>query len=344
MTTVHAHPFTQTVSAESSPALLEVEGLQIEFAGQSGRTTVVDDVSFRVQQHETVGLVGESGSGKTVTMLSILGLIGRSGRVARGSVRFKGRELLGLPTSELRNIRGDQIAMVFQEPMASLNPAFTVGDQIAESVRQHRQSSKKASWTRAVEMLDLVGIPSPARRARDYPHNLSGGMRQRVMIAIALACDPELLIADEPTTALDATIQSNILQLLRDLQVEFGMAMVLVTHDLGIVADSCQRVLVMYAGEIIEAGPVEKCFDRPLHPYTEGLLRCMPQVGDGARLCSIEGTVPSPSALPSGCRFHPRCNYVEQGTCTSRRLGLAGDADHLTRCVRSGELSLRGTT
>ena len=240
-------------------------------------------------------------------------------------------------------VRGNDVAMVFQEPMTSLDPAFTVGDQIAEVVRRHQGLGRRAAWGRAVDMLGLVGIPRPAQRARDYPHAFSGGMRQRAMIAIALACDPRVLIADEPTTALDVTTQAQILELLRELQARFGMAVVFVTHDLGVVADVCDRVAVMYAGEVIETAAVDDLFYRPQHPYTEGLLGCMPQEHQRERLRTIPGVVPPPQAFPAGCRFHPRCGYCEPGRCTTGRPELAPSAfGHASRCVRAGELLLRG--
>jgi len=297
---------------EAAP-LLEVRELRAHFRTDAGIARAVDGVSFHIAKGETLGLVGESGCGKSVTSLSILRLIpDPPGRIERGSsIRFRGRELLDLSESEMRAVRGNDIAMVFQEPMTSLNPVYTVGEQVAEAVRLHRRLPRPVAWQRAVEMLALVGLPAPADRAHAYPHQLSGGQRQRVMIAMALACDPELLIADEPTTALDATIQAQILELLRDLRQRLGMALLLITHDLGVVAEVCDRVAVMYAGRIVEDGPVRRIFDDPRHPYTQGLLRAVPRIGAPAeRLAVIPGQVPAATAWPAGCRFHPRCPHA----------------------------------
>ena len=344
-----------SATAETPPAtavdpspLLAVDGLSVDFATEHGWATVVDDVSFSIAADEAVGLVGESGSGKSVTAMSILRLIPTPpGRITRGSIHFAGQDLLALPERAIRDIRGRDIAMIFQEPMTSLNPVFTIGDQIAETVRRHRGGSRQAAWQRAIEVLDLVGIPSADRRVHDYPHQFSGGMAQRAMIAMALSCRPRLLIADEPTTALDVTIQAMVLELLRDLQAELEMSVLLVTHDLGVVADFCDRVLVMYAGQLVETAPAMPLFDQPLHPYTEGLLASMPQtdvLDERGELWSIPGVVPAPWAMPGGCRFHPRCAYVEIGRCTTKPLGMAEGDGHGTRCVRARELELRGAT
>jgi peptide/nickel transport system ATP-binding protein len=292
--------------------LLSIENLRTWFNTEAGIARAVDGVSFKIDAGETVGLVGESGCGKSVTALSILRLISSPGRIEPGSVmRFEGKDLMQLSDEEMRRIRGNRIAMIFQEPMTALNPVFTVGDQIAEVSRVHDRASKKAAWSKAVEMLELVGIPSPADRAKDYPHQLSGGMRQRVMIAMALIMKPALVIADEPTTALDVTIQAQILELLKDLQNRFGTSVLLITHDMGVVAETVSRVIVMYGGEIVEEAPVAKIFAAPHHPYTEGLLGAMPRVGqERERLQTIPGTVPPPTAWPSGCRFHDRCMYA----------------------------------
>jgi oligopeptide/dipeptide ABC transporter ATP-binding protein len=265
-----------------------------------------------VRAGETVGVVGESGCGKSVTALSVLRLIQPPGRIEPGSrILFEGRDLLPLSDAEIRHVRGNRIAMVFQEPMTALNPVFTVGEQIAEVVRVHAGASRRAAWERAVEMLSLMGIPSPGERAGQYPHQLSGGMRQRVMIAMALVMNPALVIADEPTTALDVTIQAQILELLADLQRRLGTAIMLITHDLGVIAESTSRVVVMYAGEVVEEAPVDELFARAHHPYTEGLLHAMPRVGQSReRLAVIPGTVPPPTAWPSGCRFRDRCPYA----------------------------------
>jgi peptide/nickel transport system ATP-binding protein len=324
--------------------IISVENLSIEFLTDQGWATVVKDVSFSVAAGETLGLVGESGSGKTVTSLALMQLIPMPpGRFSGGSIRFAGRDLTKLPERELRRIRGNDIAMVFQESMTSLNPAFTIGDQIAESVRAHQGLSRRAALDRAVEVLDLVRIPSPRERVRAYPHEFSGGMRQRAAIAMALACEPRLLIADEPTTALDVTVQAQVLELLRELQQRFGMAMLFITHNLGVVADICDRVAVMYGGQIAEVASVDALFGAPSHPYTEGLLRAMPQLGSrGERLVVIEGVPPMPWAMPDGCRFHPRCPY-QTDVCRAGDAPLRQRApDRWTRCVRADELSLRG--
>jgi oligopeptide/dipeptide ABC transporter ATP-binding protein len=294
--------------------LLGVRNLTTSFFTDSGRLRAVDDVSFDVQPGQTLAVVGESGCGKTVTALSIMRLIETPpGKIESGEIQFDGRDLLKLPERDMRAIRGDQISMIFQEPMTSLNPVYTVGSQVAEAVRIHRQQSRRAARERAVEMLKLVGIPSPEERVDSYPHQLSGGMRQRVMIAMALSCDPKLLIADEPTTALDVTIQAQILDLLRTLQSELGMSIMFITHDLGVVAEFATEVVVMYAGRVVETGPVEQIFAAPLHPYTRGLLHSVPPmaVADLAdrprRLPTIEGMVPNLTDLSPGCRFAERC-------------------------------------
>jgi peptide/nickel transport system ATP-binding protein len=297
-----------------SEPLLEVRGLKTRFSLEEGPVLAVDDVSFSIPAGGTLGVVGESGCGKSVTALSIMRLVpDPPGRVVGGEVRFKGRDLLALPEQEMRRLRGNQLSMVFQEPMTSLNPVYTVGDQIGEVVRLHQKAGAKQARQRAVEMLHQVGIPAPEQRVDAYPHQLSGGMRQRVMIAMALACNPELLIADEPTTALDVTIQAQILDLLKRLQAERGMAVMLITHDLGVVAESCEAVVVMYAGRVVEQAPVRALFRQPAHPYTAGLLRSIPsfhdtQGGSGRpRLKTIPGMVPSLRRLPTGCRFRERC-------------------------------------
>ncbi len=294
--------------------LLEVRGLKTRFSLEEGPVLAVDDVSFSIPPGGTLGVVGESGCGKSVTALSIMRLVPEPpGKVVGGEVRFKGRELLALPEREMRRIRGNQLSMIFQEPMTSLNPVYTVGEQIGETVRLHQGLDRKQARARAVEMLRQVGIPAPEQRVDAYPHQLSGGMRQRVMIAMALACNPELVIADEPTTALDVTIQAQILDLLKRLQAERGMAVMLITHDLGVVAESCDAVVVMYAGRVVEQAPVRALFRQPAHPYTAGLLRSIPsfqdvQGGGGRqRLKTIPGMVPSLRRLPVGCRFRDRC-------------------------------------
>jgi peptide/nickel transport system ATP-binding protein len=340
MTTAAFGTTTSNARSDASP-LLAVEGLTVSFRTPHGSVTVVEDVSFDVPPGRTMGLVGESGSGKTVSSLSILQLLPRSATID-GSIRFDGRELLGMSVEDLRAVRGNEISMIFQEPMTSLDPAFKVGDQIAEVVRRHRGVSRSQAWKRAAEMLDVVGIPEARRRVHDYPHHFSGGMRQRAMIAMALACDPKLLIADEPTTALDVTIQSQILELLRSLQEQFGMAMIFVTHDLGVVANICDRVTVMYAGQVVEEGDVDGIFLQPRHPYSAGLLASMPQsVQRGERLRVIPGTVPRPEQMPVGCRFHPRCPHAI-GPCEATAPPLARVPDRLVRCIRQEELTLEG--
>jgi oligopeptide/dipeptide ABC transporter ATP-binding protein len=292
--------------------VLAVRDLRTWFHTDAGVARSVDGVSFEVLPGETLGIVGESGCGKSVTALSVLRLIRPPGRIEAGSeVLFEGRDLLTLPERELRAVRGRRIAMIFQEPMTALNPVFSVGDQIAEVVRVHTSGSAKAAWARAVEMLAAVGIPDPARRAGEYPHQLSGGMRQRVMIAMALVMNPAVVLADEPTTALDVTIQAQILELLQEMQQRLGTAIVLITHDLGVVAETARRVVVMYAGEVVEQSPVEPLFAAPHHPYTEGLLEAVPRLGAAReRLATIPGSVPPATAWPTGCRFRDRCPYA----------------------------------
>jgi oligopeptide/dipeptide ABC transporter ATP-binding protein len=291
--------------------LLSVEDLRTHFATSAGVVRAVDGVSFAIERGEVLGLVGESGCGKSVTSLSIMRLVPPPGRIVAGRVRLEGEELLDKDAEAMRRVRGARIAMVFQEPMTSLNPVFTIGDQVAAAVLAHEGGRRRAAWDRAVEMLDRVQVPSPRERARDYPHQLSGGLRQRAMIALALAPGPRLLIADEPTTALDVTIQAQILDLLRRLQAERGMAILMITHDLGVVAELCHRVAVIYAGRIVEMGPVAAIFGSPLHPYTRGLLRCLPHPSRfGQPLSSIEGTPPDLRGVGGGCRFAPRCPHA----------------------------------
>jgi peptide/nickel transport system ATP-binding protein len=294
-----------------SEPLLSVEDLRTYFHGAGAVAKSVDGVSFVVNAGETVGIVGESGCGKSVTALSILRLIQPPGRIESGSrILFEGKDLVSLDDSGMREIRGNRISMIFQEPMSALNPVFTVGDQVAEVARVHGNGSRKDAWNRAVEMLTLTGIPSPEDRAKQYPHQLSGGMRQRVLIAMALMMNPALVIADEPTTALDVTIQAQILELLVDLQKRLGTSILMITHDLGVIAETATRVLVMYGGEIVEEASVRTLFDAAHHPYTEGLMNAMPQITESReRLNVIPGTVPPPTAWPSGCRFRDRCPY-----------------------------------
>jgi oligopeptide/dipeptide ABC transporter ATP-binding protein len=318
--------------------LLRVRDLKTYFVTErgSGTARAVDGVSFDLYPGETLGIVGESGCGKTVTSLSILRLVPEPpGHIRPGSlIEFEGRNLLTLPLPELRAVRGNQIAMIFQEPMTSLNPVFTVGDQIAEAAIIHQHLSRKAARARAIEMLKLVGIPDPEERVDHYPHQLSGGMRQRVMIAMALVCHPKVLIADEPTTALDVTIQAQILELLDRLQAELGMAVLLITHDLGVVAGHAERVVVMYAGQVVESAPTTELFDQPLHPYTEGLMAAVPRIdAPQARLRAIPGQVPAATAWPSGCRFHPRCPHA-WAKCAAEEPPLldGGTPAHSARC------------
>jgi oligopeptide/dipeptide ABC transporter ATP-binding protein len=293
--------------------LLAVENLRTGFDTREGFLRAVDGVDFEIAQGGTLGVVGESGCGKSVTALSVMRLVDRPGRIADDSrILFEGRNLVTLDETELGKIRGNDVSMIFQEPMTSLNPVFTVGDQIAEAVQLHQHLGTKDAMDRAVEMMELVGIPSPAQRVRDYPHQLSGGMRQRVMIAMALSCNPKLLIADEPTTALDVTVQAQILELMKELRERLGMAIMLITHDLGVVAEMVDEVVVMYAGRVVERGPVADVFASPQHPYTESLLDSIPLLGMrySTPLKAIRGVVPSPLEWPQGCRFAPRCDYA----------------------------------
>jgi len=306
----------RSAATVAAPPILEVNGLRTEFRTGAGRAAAVDDVSYAVRPGETLAVVGESGSGKSVTALSIMGLVPNPpGRVVAGSVRYAGRELLSLSERELQQIRGNEISMIFQEPMSSLTPVLSIGRQLVEPIMQHMKLGERAARDRAVEMLRLVNIPEPDRRLRQYPHQLSGGMLQRVMIAMALSCNPQVLIADEPTTALDVTIQAQILELMRRLQQDFNTGIVLITHDMGVVAETADRVIVMYCGRAVEEGPVERMFQAPKHPYTRGLLAALPQlrpegaVGDH-RLNEIPGIVPPLTRLPRGCRFAPRCDFA----------------------------------
>jgi len=294
--------------------LLQVEDLRVQFATEDGIVKAVDGVSFTVEPGRMLGIVGESGSGKSVTMLTVMGLTRSENASISGSTRFEGRDLLSLRSDELRRIRGDDIAMIFQDPLSSLHPFYKVGTQLIEAMQAHREISKSAARERTIELLNLVGIPDPRERVDNYPHEFSGGMRQRAMIAMALANDPKLLIADEPTTALDVTVQAQILDLIARLQRELGMAVVLITHDLGVVAEVTDQIAVMYAGRIVEKAPTERIFDAPEHPYTWGLLQSIPRL-DRSRdepLVPIPGLPPSLIRLPSGCSFHPRCPYVRE--------------------------------
>ena len=318
-----------------SAPLVSIDDLTVQFRTDRGWSTAVEGVSFDIGDGDCVGVVGESGSGKSVTALSMLRLHARrTARFAGGSVRYDGRDLLRIPESDLRRIRGRDIAMVFQDPMSSLNPVLTICDQISESLRLHQNMSRADARRRAVELLDLVRIADAGRRVDEYPHRLSGGMRQRVMIAIAIACRPRLLIADEPTTALDVTIQAQILELLRDLRAELGMAVMLISHDLGVIAEFARRVIVMYAGRVVEDAPVDVLFRRPLHPYTEGLMASVPAIeGETARLYSIPGRIPDPDEAVAGCRFGPRCGYAEPVCRAAMPDLVAVDGDHRVRCT-----------
>jgi peptide/nickel transport system ATP-binding protein len=300
--------------------LLEIRGLKTHFRTDDGMVRAVDGVDLMIHRGETLGVVGESGCGKTVTALTVLKLIQMPpGKIIDGRILWQGRDLVPLGPEEMRQIRSKEIAIIFQEPMTSLNPVYTVGEQIGEAVRLHERLSRRDAMDKAVEMLGLVHIPTPERRVHDYPHQFSGGMRQRVMIAMALSCNPKLLIADEPTTALDVTIQAQILDLLEEMKSRFGMAIMLITHAMGVVAESAQRVVVMYAGRVVEEASVEQLFDRPLHPYTQGLIRSIPRIDRSAerksRLEAIAGVVPSLLAPPPGCRFAPRCRFAT-AACT----------------------------
>jgi oligopeptide/dipeptide ABC transporter ATP-binding protein len=324
-------------------SLLEVRNLKTFFSTSRGEIRSVDDVSFKLERGETLSLVGESGCGKSVTALSILRLVSPPGRIVEGKILFEGRDLLKLSESEMRAVRGDDIAMIFQDPMTSLNPVYTVGDQIAEAIRLHRNVSKKEAWNQAVEGMRAVSIPAPEVRAGNYPHEMSGGMRQRVMIAMALACNPKVLIADEPTTALDVTIQAQILELLNELREQLNLALLLITHDLGVVAETSDRVAVMYSGKIVEEASAHELFKRPRHPYPEGLLRAVPRLDESAtekkrRLRTIEGVVPNPLNLPQGCRFAPRCEHARD-KCREGEIPLIDlDGDHSSRCIRVHEI------
>ena len=315
--------------------LVDVRDLCTYFRSDEGVAKAVDGVSVRVPAGRTLGLVGESGCGKTVTALSVMRLVpSPPGRIERGEVVFEGRDLLKLSEAAMRRIRGNDISMIFQEPMTSLNPVFTCGNQITEVLQLHQGLGKRAALERAIEMLDKVGIPSPAQRVHEYPHQLSGGMKQRVMIAMALACNPKLLIADEPTTALDVTIQAQILDLLRALQDEFHMAILLITHDLGVIAEMAERVAVMYAGKIAEFADVGELFGNPMHPYTQGLFGSLPKLGTKTeRLNVIPGTVPNPIDFPSGCKFHPRCPHAfDRCTVEEPELQPVGAQGHIAAC------------
>lgn len=335
------------IALSAGEPLLEVDGMCTHFDTLTGPARSVDGVSYTVRAGQTLGVVGESGCGKSVTALSIMRLLATPPARISGSVRLRGTELLKLSEREMRQIRGNRISMIFQEPMTSLNPVLTIGRQIAETVQVHQNAGRSEAFARALEMLRVVQIPEPERRINEYPHQLSGGMRQRVMIALALACNPEVLIADEPTTALDVTIQAQILDLIRRLQRELGMGVVMITHDLGVVAESCDRVVVMYAGRTVEEANVIDLFERPLHPYTRALMASMPLMNTrSTRLTEIPGLVPSPQARRHGCAFAPRCPHAN-ARCTADIPGLTEHGDqrhasesHTTACfaVQEGRI------
>ena len=326
------------MAAQTQDALLDIRDLRTWFKTDDGMVQAVDGVDVRIDRGETVGIVGESGCGKTVTARSVLKLIDMPpGRFESGQILWQGRDLIPLDSAEMDKIRAREIAIVFQEPMTSLNPVYTVGDQIAEVVRQHENISKKQAIDRAADMLRLVNIPNPGKRVHDYPHQFSGGMRQRVMIAMALSCSPQLLIADEPTTALDVTIQAQILELMQEMKERLGMSIMLITHAMGVVAETCQRVVVMYAGKVVEEAPVESLFGDPRHPYTQGLIRSIPRVDRAAtskeRLEAIPGTVPSLLNPAPGCRFAQRCKFVKEICVTAMPPLKEVAPGHRVRCV-----------
>ncbi|MBJ6127512.1 ABC transporter ATP-binding protein [Microvirga splendida] len=319
-----------------SETILDIRGLVTAFNTRNGAIRAVDGISLSVKRGTTLGIVGESGSGKSMLSLSVMGLVPPPGRIAEGQVMFRGTDLTKLPPARMRDLRGNRISMIFQEPMTSLNPVHTVGFQIVEALRAHRKEAAARLKEEAIEALRKVRIPSPERRFDEYPHQLSGGMRQRVMIAMALTCKPDLLIADEPTTALDVTIQAQILELLRELQAETGMAIILITHDLGVVAQVADEVAVMYAGKVVESAPVSRIFQDPQHPYTIGLMGSMPRMEEDVdRLVAIAGVVPPPFRLPPGCRFNPRCPFVGS-ECRVEQPALAALTDaHAVACWKA---------
>jgi oligopeptide/dipeptide ABC transporter ATP-binding protein len=318
------------------PPLLSVEHLRVEFATDAGVIAAVDGIDLAIERGRTLALVGESGCGKSMTALAIMGLVPPPGRVAAGHIRFDGTELSALSPAARRDYRGNKVAMIFQEPMTSLNPAFTIGDQIGEGLMRHRGLSPRDARAAAIELLRRVHVPAPDRRAGDYPHRLSGGMRQRAMIAMALACSPALLIADEPTTALDVTIQAQILELLREVRETTGTAILLITHDLGVVAETADEVAVMYAGRIVEQAPVAELFAGPQHPYTIGLLGAVPRLAGGrAQLATIAGNVPDPLHLPLGCRFAPRCPFAEPACRATDPALREMSPGHIAACIRA---------
>lgn len=318
-------------------SLLKVEGLQVQFQTKKGVNTSVDGVSFSIEKGEILGIVGESGCGKSVTSLSILQLLGTNANISRGSIQLEGRELLGLSEEEMCKIRGNEIAMIFQDPMTALNPTLTIGEQLIEPLVIHQGYSKQDARREAVEVLKKVGIAAPEKRMNEYPHQLSGGMRQRIMIAMAVSCAPKLLIADEPTTALDVTIQAQILELMLELRQKMNTAIILITHDMGVVAETADNILVLYAGKVVEYGSVKDIFNSPRHPYTQGLLSSIPPLEeDVEELNTIEGTVPAPGQMPKGCRFGPRCHFASE-RCDKEQPGLYPVEGALVSCFKCAE-------
>ena len=315
-------------------SLLSVENLQVQFQTKKGINTAVDGVSFSIEKGRILGIVGESGCGKSVTSMSILQLLSSNARILGGSIKLDGKELVGLPEKEMCKIRGNDIAMIFQDPMTALNPTLTIGNQLMEPIMLHQNCGKKEAWVRAVDVLKRVGIAAPEKRMKEYPHQLSGGMRQRVMIAMAVSCEPRLLIADEPTTALDVTIQAQILELMCELREKMGTAIMLITHDMGVVAETADDVLVLYAGKAVEYGSIEDIFEKPKHPYTQGLLNSIPRLDENVEMLNtIEGTVPAPGAMPAGCRFAPRCPYGKE-RCMKEKPGVYHVENSLVSCFR----------
>ena len=315
-------------------SLLSVENLQVQFQTKKGINTAVDGVSFSIEKGRILGIVGESGCGKSVTSMSILQLLSSNARILGGSIKLDGKELIGLPEKEMCKIRGNDIAMIFQDPMTALNPTLTIGNQLMEPIMLHQNCGKKEAWVRAVDVLKRVGIAAPEKRMKEYPHQLSGGMRQRVMIAMAVSCEPRLLIADEPTTALDVTIQAQILELMCELREKMGTAIMLITHDMGVVAETADDVLVLYAGKAVEYGSIEDIFEKPKHPYTQGLLNSIPRLDEDVEMLNtIEGTVPAPGAMPAGCRFAPRCPYGKE-RCMKEKPGVYHVENSLVSCFR----------
>ncbi|SFL68477.1 peptide/nickel transport system ATP-binding protein [Halogranum rubrum] len=329
----------------TSEPILEVENLVTQFHTDEGVVKAVDGNSFSLHKGEVLGIVGESGSGKSVTAMSVMQLIDKPGYIKAGTVRYKGEDLLEKSKAEMRQIRGNDIAMMFQDPMTSLNPVYTIGSQISRVIRKHTDASKPEARDRTIELLGDVGIPEPAARVDDYPHQFSGGMRQRVLLAMAISCDPEILIADEPTTALDVTIEAQIFELIDRLQEKYGMSVILITHDLGVVAGSCDRVAVVYAGRIVERAGVEELFESPRHPYTRGLMRSIPNLRSSeSRLTPIKGQIPDLTALPSGCSFHPRCVHATE-ECTQRDPELrAVETNREAACIHALGYSNPATT